>query len=73
MMSYDIYIWGLKTAIEYQGKQHFESIDYFGGEKAFKKLQQRDIEKQELSKKWSTIGLYKLLGKHHSGINTRAY
>lgn len=50
-MSYDIYISGLKTAIEYQGKQHFEPIDYFGGEEAFKKLQQRDMEKQELSKK----------------------
>lgn len=49
-MSYDIFISDLKIAVEYQGKQHFEPIDYFGGEEAFKKLQQRDFEKAQLSK-----------------------
>ena len=38
-MSYDVFISGFNIAIEYQGKQHFEPIDYFGGEEAFKKLQ----------------------------------
>lgn len=30
--SLDVYIPSLKCAIEYQGKQHYEAIDYFGGE-----------------------------------------
>lgn len=39
----------MNVAIEYQGKQHFEAIDYFGGEEAFKELQRRDEEKRILS------------------------
>lgn len=41
-MSYDIYICGMKIAIEYQGKQHFEPVDYFGGEENFIKQKERD-------------------------------
>jgi len=48
-MSYDIFISGLNIAIEYQGKQHFEPVDYFGGEEAFKKVKKRDAEKKKLS------------------------
>ena len=36
-----------KLAFEYQGKQHFEPVDFFGGEKAFKCTQKRDQEKKE--------------------------
>lgn len=49
-MSYDIYICGLKTAIEYQGKQHFVPVEYFGGADNFKKQQERDKLKAKLSK-----------------------
>lgn len=49
-MSYDIYICGLKIAIEYQGKQHFEPIDYFGGRENFEKQQERDKLKAKRSK-----------------------
>lgn len=48
-MSYDIFISGLNIAVEYQGKQHFEPVDYFGGEEAFKRVQIRDAEKKQLS------------------------
>lgn len=48
-MSYDIYISKLNLAIEYQGRQHFEAIDYFGGEEAFMALKRRDLEKKEIS------------------------
>lgn len=48
-MSYDIFITGLNIAIEYQGKQHFEPIDFFGGQKAFENTIQRDKLKKELS------------------------
>ena len=49
-MSYDVYICGLKVAIEYQGKQHFEPVEYFGGKEHFEKQQERDKLKAELSK-----------------------
>lgn len=50
-LSYDIYICGLKVAIEYQGKQHYEPVAYFGGEQHFINQQERDAEKLRLSKK----------------------
>ena len=49
-MSYDIYIQDLKVAIEYQGKQHFEPVDFFGGKEVFEKGRIRDEEKRILSK-----------------------
>jgi uncharacterized protein YkuJ len=49
-MSYDVYIPKLKLAFEYQGQQHFEPVDFFGGEESFQLTQIRDREKQKLSK-----------------------
>ena len=49
-MSYDIYICGLKVAIEYQGKQHFTPVDYFGGKENYEKQKARDLLKAERSK-----------------------
>lgn len=48
-MSYDVFISGLNVAIEYQGKQHFEPIDFFGGKESFADLQVRDKLKAKLS------------------------
>lgn len=48
-MSYDVFIVDKQIAIEYQGRQHFEPIDYFGGQEAFEKVQIRDKTKRELS------------------------
>ena len=48
-MSYDIYICGLKIAIEYQGKQHFEPVPYFGGPDSFAKQKERDELKAKRS------------------------
>lgn len=48
-MSYDVYISGLNIAVEYQGKQHFEPVEYFGGVEGYKENQRRDKEKKELS------------------------
>jgi len=50
-MSYDIYISGLKVAIEYQGKQHFEPVEFFGGEEGFQKTVARDKLKKEASER----------------------
>ncbi len=49
-MSYDVYVPKLNLAFEYQGQQHFEPVDYFGGEKSFELTQIRDKEKRDLSK-----------------------
>jgi len=48
-MSYDIFIPKLNVAIEYQGKQHFEPIDFFGGETGYRLTQMRDAEKKRIS------------------------
>lgn len=48
-LSYDVFIGGLNIAIEYQGKQHFEAVEYFGGEKNFLKQIYRDKLKKKLS------------------------
>jgi len=47
----DIYIPQIKLAIEFQGEQHFEPIDFFGGEESFKNTVERDTRKQKLCKK----------------------
>lgn len=50
-LSYDVFVCGLNIAFEYQGKQHFEPVEIFGGEENFKKQQQRDEIKKKLSEK----------------------
>lgn len=50
-MSYDVFVNGLNFAFEYQGKQHFEPVDFFGGKKAYEMNKKRDEEKRLLSKK----------------------
>lgn len=49
-LSYDVYISEKKIAVEYQGKQHFEPVEYFGGQEAYERQKQRDAEKADLSK-----------------------
>ena len=48
-MSYDVFICKLNVAIEYQGKQHFEPVELFGGQKAFEEQRKRDELKKKLS------------------------
>ena len=42
----DIYIPSKKTAIEYQGKQHYEPVDFFGGNAGYKSNVKRDARKR---------------------------
>jgi hypothetical protein len=44
----DIFIEDLKIGIEYQGIQHFEPVDYWGGNEAFERGQERDKRKRKL-------------------------
>lgn len=46
--SLDIYIPELNIGIEYQGIQHYQSIDFFGGEEAFLHRQKLDRKKKDL-------------------------
>ncbi len=45
---FDVFIQEYNIAIEYQGKQHYEPVEFFGGEKAFLKNQERDVRKRNL-------------------------
>lgn len=46
--SFDIYIPSHKIGIEYQGRQHYEPIEHFGGEEHFILQQENDRKKKEL-------------------------
>ena len=46
--SLDIYIPSIETAIEYQGKQHYEPVEHFGGVEHFKKQRKLDQKKRKL-------------------------
>jgi len=44
----DAYFSNQQLIIEFDGKQHFEPIEFFGGEKAFKRIQANDAIKNIL-------------------------
>lgn len=41
-LPFDFYLYDYNIAIEYDGEQHFRSIEYFGGEDSFQKRQHND-------------------------------
>lgn len=47
---YDFYLPDFNVFIEFHGKQHYEPIEYFGGEKIFKYIQQCDMFKRSLAR-----------------------
>ena len=49
--SLDLYIPSLKTAIEYQGIQHYHPVEFFGGQEALAHRQELDQVKKELCEK----------------------
>lgn len=48
MQSLDIYIPSLKIGIEYQGVQHYESVEFFDGKESLFNRKQRDLRKKQL-------------------------
>jgi hypothetical protein len=54
----DIFIEDLNLGIEYQGQQHFEPIEFFGGIENFEKLVERDKRKEKLCKEYKIPLLY---------------
>ena len=57
-MSYDVFVYGEKIAFEYQGKQHFEPVEYFGGKEHFEEQRKRDELKLKLSKENGIVLIY---------------
>lgn len=55
---FDFYIPSQKTAIECQGKQHFESVIHFGGEDGFKNRLKLDIKKRAYCKEHNIALIY---------------
>ena len=49
--SLDFYLPDYNVGIECQGRQHFEAVDCFGGDKEFKKTLDRDKRKKALCEK----------------------
>jgi len=49
-LPFDFYLPKHNVCIEYHGRQHYEAIDYFGGEKAMKLCQRRDKIKAKFCK-----------------------
>ncbi|MCZ4318406.1 hypothetical protein O4H26_05330 [Aequorivita viscosa] len=54
----DIYLPSLNVAIEYQGAQHYEPIEFFGGQKAFERNVERDKRKKQLCEKHKCVLIY---------------
>lgn len=54
----DIYLPKLNIGIEYQGTQHYEPIEFFGGKEAFKKTVERDERKKELCAENDCVLIY---------------
>jgi hypothetical protein len=65
----DIYLPSYNLAIEYMGKQHYEAVDYFGGEKALRENQERDKRKAELCARMNISLVYVT---HDEDIGARA-
>ncbi len=58
----DIYFPKHNIAIEYQGQQHYEPIDFFGGHDAYLKSVERDQRKQQLCKENNCTLIYVMKG-----------
>jgi len=50
-LNYDFYLPDYNLLIEYNGAQHYDSIEYFGGDERLKNQQKRDSIKREFAKK----------------------
>lgn len=46
---FDIWFPNWKIAVEYHGSQHFEPVEFFGGEDSYKKTLERDLRKSKIA------------------------
>lgn len=59
LLPFDFYLPDYNVLIEYNGVQHYEPVDYFGGEKKFKSIIMRDKIKENYCKA-NNIKLFKI-------------
>lgn len=52
---FDIYLPSKNVAIEYNGRQHYEPIEYFGGKESFKYRKELDEQKLRVAKENNTV------------------
>ena len=57
-MRLDFYLPDYNIAIECQGEQHFEALEFFGGEKSYEETIRRDKTKGDLCKEHGITILY---------------
>lgn len=65
---FDFYLPELNICIEYDGRQHFEEIDFFGGKQGLLEIQKRDNEKNAYCLK-NGIQLFRIPYTEISNIN----
>lgn len=53
----DIFVPEMDVGIEYMGRQHFEPVEFFGGEESFDEQEKRDERKKEICEK-RAVDLY---------------
>ena len=56
--AHSIYIPSKKTAIEYQGEQHYRPVDIFGGRKQYRRQRKLDKKKKRLCRRHKIRLLY---------------
>lgn len=49
LQRFDVWLPEFNIAVEYQGRQHYEPIEHFGGQDGFRKCQERDAKKKCLA------------------------
>jgi len=62
----DVYVPSHRLAIEYQGRQHFEPVDFFGGQHALEKTRKHDERK---TRKCSSNGVVLILWRYDEPID----
>lgn len=65
----DIYVPAVDLAVEYMGRQHFEPLDFFGGEAAYRELVERDQKKAQLCQRY---GLELIYVRHDEDLAARS-
>jgi len=68
-MELDVFIQELRIGIEYQGVQHFEPVEHWGGMEALKELQARDKKKREIC---DSLGIELISFKHDEDLSSQS-
>ena len=50
LIPYDFYLPKYRTLIEFNGKQHYEAVKFFGGKKSFERQKKVDLIKEQYAK-----------------------